>query len=683
MSSPLTIFKSMRRRFMCHRSTCCQLVHQRWRNFLLATVVTLSSFGFSLAGDAATALSASCVDVEFVFARGSGEQLGDVSYRAWRENIVSALADAGASINYRFYELGTNKIGGYQYPAVAVAGSFGGYVNLAGAYVSSGSAFDFGASVRQGANELKAYLKFQSTVCPSTKFVLGGYSQGAMVLTSTLDSLDSSKIAYVSTFGDPKLYLPEGESRVLGIFPKIPDACYGRNLSEYREHVPDCYAYEGVLGSYRPYQPSGYSGKLGTWCNEDDIMCSSGFSLSDHTSYVSTDLYGDAARTISEKLAQLFPSRFKNPNPVADSALHEVAFVFDSTYSMDSLINRYKAEAKNLASNVFDSGGRVALFEYRDLSENFAPRMLCNFSTCDFTTFSKGIQGLRPDGGDDIPESALSAIMTAMNSLDWTPGATKTIVLLTDAPFHDPDHDGTTLDAVVQRSLEIDPVNVYVITKTNYVDAYAELAERTNGQVFDALAGGIPQSTVTILGRPVAKLALSSYSGAINQEFRFDASGSYALGGGELSFDWDLDGDGIFELENAGPVVTKTYSAPTRGFVQVKTRIGGNSSTMSAALTVSNSDILSLATISDLRATPLTFDSAKISYETDAESVLLVVGDATLGFLDPSTRSFTLGDLADSTTVTLIPYSGGRRGLASTIDVAPLLPATTPNTGVH
>ena len=85
-----------------------------------------------------------------------------------------------------------------------------------------------------------------SASCPGTKYVVGGYSQGAMVVSKALGSLNADRIIYAATFGDPKIYLPEGK----GI---LPAACRGENLSDYRMYVPDCQAYKGLLGAYVPY----------------------------------------------------------------------------------------------------------------------------------------------------------------------------------------------------------------------------------------------------------------------------------------------------------------------------------------------------------------------------------------------------------------------------------------------
>lgn len=650
----------------------------RGRCLLLAMLCIVSS-GVGLIGGR-SANADGCDDVRFVFARGSGESLGDVSATAWRDSLESVLSDS--ELKYGFYELGTSTQGGYRYPAVAVSDSLSGYINMLGAYVGGGAWFEFGASVDQGAGELKSYLSSIASSCPNTKFILGGYSQGAMLISRTLGDLDASKILYVATFGDPKAYLPEGNNQLFGPIPKIPDACQGKNLSPYRAYVPNCYAYEGVLGSYRPYQPEDYSGKLGTWCNNDDIMCSSGLSISDHTAYVSSNLYGDAAHTISSVISRAFGEKL-NFGTAITSALHEVAILIDSTGSMSNLIKQYSAEAKKLAERVLRGGGRVSLFEYRDLVDGFLPQQLCDFS-CDLEEFNQQISNIQTaDGGDD-PESALSAILTTMNSLNWTNGATKSLVLLTDAGYHAPDRDGVTLSQVIQRGLEIDPVNIYIMTTSGLQSTYADLAAGTNGEVFN-IATGLDLSTDTILGRPVARLNLSEYVGGIGDEFTFDASASYTMDGSALRYDWDLDGDGIFELQDAAATVSQVYPSPQDHYIQVKTTDpSGATSTMSAHLSVLPDSSLALASIDHASSTPLSATSAQINFSTNADQVLLAVDDAILGFVPISDRqgSITLGDLRGSASVTLLPYLNGRRGVSYSLSASPILPKV-PNTAVY
>lgn len=631
----------------------------------------LSSFNFPVLNVSAKG----CRDLEFIFARGSGESLNDKSFLAWQQEITKNLS--GSKLSYNFYELGSTTVDGFKYPAVAVAGSADGYLNLLGAVISGGESLNFGSSVLEGSQELKHYIENLSVACPSTKFILGGYSQGAMVVSRTLPKLNPEKIIYVSTFGDPKLYLPEGQ----GI---MPVACLGRDYSNYRVYVPDCHAYEGVLGSFRPYQPTGYIDKLGTWCNTKDIMCSSGMSLKDHTSYIDSGLYIEAAITITRKIQASFPGQTADivlPN-VSDN-VHNLAIIIDSSGSMSKMIGDYKAEAKKLAKKVFSSGGKVALYEYRDLADPFMTIQHCDYS-CDYDAFVAKLDQIKTDGGGDDDESALSALLYAMNSLKWQVGATKSIVLLTDAKYLAPDRDGVTLAEVTKRSLEIDPVNIYTITTAEQQEFYQELSIATNGAVFD-IRKDLTLSTEMILSRPVAILPNFFYEARVGELLQFNASASYVSRdeSATLIFDWDLDGDGRFELENGPSVIEHSYSEIMEHFIQVRVRNARNNtfSTMSAQVNIIAQN-QTPATISELSVSPLSSHSAEVFFQTDAEQLLLIVDETIVGFVDPKVRSFVLEDITSMHEITLIPYREQRRGESSSISVQPLLP-TVPNTGAY
>lgn len=636
--------------------------HIRWRNLILGFGLILG-LSFSAQLQAAKVSAVNCDDIRFIFARGSGERLNDKSYQAWQSSITALIRDSGLS--FSFYELGARSYGGYQYPAVTVSDGFSGIVNLIGAAISAGEAFEFGHSVEQGKGELKAYINSVSASCPSTKFILGGYSQGAMVVSGILNQIDSSKVIYVSTFGDPKLYLPEGKPKGSARAGSQPDACRGINLSNYRIYVPDCHTFEGVLGSYQPYQPTGYLGKLGTWCNKSDIMCSSGISISDHTSYVSENLYGDAAEKIRQKIVATFPESIMNTK----RNTHNLVFLFDTTGSMHSSIDRYQDEAKKLATEVYASGGHVALFEFRDLQEDFPTRELCSFS-CTEDEFIQAIDQLEPDGGGDESESLLSAVLTVMNATSWQNGATKSIVALTDAGYHDPDYDGTTYVAVTERSLEIDPVNLYVITQSSNMSKYEKLTADTGGRTFN-LYGDISLSTNQIFSRPVAKLSLPEYAGAIGETILFDASESYSLSNGTLSFDWDLDGDGEFEYQNAGATITRQYRHEFDKYIQVRVRDSYGSSTMSAKVKVSSPKTYTRSSIPTLEATMTAKGTAKINFSTNGDRVLLSINDAVVGFTEVTSGNggFTIKEIDEDARIQLTPYLNNERGIARSVNI--------------
>ncbi|MBR5939094.1 cutinase family protein, partial [Candidatus Saccharibacteria bacterium] len=135
----------------------------------------------------------SCPDVMAIFARGSGgERWTNQDYLAFRDSLKEKLKTT--SLSYEFIDL--------DYPAIGLDFSV-----TAGAIISGGEAYQFGESVEKGVAEMTRLI---NSGCSNTKYVIGGYSQGAMVVIRALGTVDSNRILYAATFGDPKLYLPEG-----------------------------------------------------------------------------------------------------------------------------------------------------------------------------------------------------------------------------------------------------------------------------------------------------------------------------------------------------------------------------------------------------------------------------------------------------------------------------------------
>jgi hypothetical protein len=144
-----------------------------------------------------------------------------------------------------------------------------------------------------------------------------GYSQGAQLMGQALFwdlSKDlKDKILFVALFGDPKLYLPEGEGL-------NPPACRGELFSNWRRTVPDCRTSSGSLGARKPYIMQDMQDKVGLWCNDNDWICgSSKWALgnSGHEHYIDENgPIDDAAREATIKVNKHFKSSgnvaFKN-----------------------------------------------------------------------------------------------------------------------------------------------------------------------------------------------------------------------------------------------------------------------------------------------------------------------------------------------------------------------------------
>lgn len=126
--------------------------------------------------------------------------------------------------------------------------------------------------------------------------------------------------------------------------------------------------------------------------------------------------------------------------PAAPAKRVEVAFVLDTTGSMESLIDGAKRKIWSIANSIIDinpnADVRMALIGYRDLGDDYVVRSY---------QMSADIQGLYgnllqfvADGGGDGPESVNEALDAAVKDLEWSKddGTRRIIFLVGDAPPH-------------------------------------------------------------------------------------------------------------------------------------------------------------------------------------------------------------------------------------------------------
>ncbi|MFC2077283.1 PKD domain-containing protein [Candidatus Bipolaricaulota bacterium] len=102
----------------------------------------------------------------------------------------------------------------------------------------------------------------------------------------------------------------------------------------------------------------------------------------------------------------------------------------------------------------------------------------------------------------------------------------------------------------------------------------------------------------------------------INEPIVFDASGTFDPDGTIQSYEWDFDGDGLFDLETTDPVVTHTYSAG--GFKTVTLRVtdtAGTSDRQTLSIDVGELAISVSRTISTIAALPGTTFLVVVRFE--------------------------------------------------------------------
>jgi PKD domain len=102
----------------------------------------------------------------------------------------------------------------------------------------------------------------------------------------------------------------------------------------------------------------------------------------------------------------------------------------------------------------------------------------------------------------------------------------------------------------------------------NTVDAspFVLTAPSPSGNTVDALM----EDRTQITERPVAQLPIDAYEAGIGEEITFDASDSYGVSAEIATYDWDFDGDGVFDARTTSPVIDHTYTAAFDGSMQVR-----------------------------------------------------------------------------------------------------------------
>jgi cutinase len=214
---------------------------------LLRMSTRLAAIASAVVCAAATFISAPpaaadpCNDIEVVFARGTSEPAGI-------GRVGQALVDALTPL------VGGQTIGSYgvNYPAT----------------------YDF-LTAADGANDATNFISSTVAQCPSTKFVLGGYSQGAAVV----DMLA----------GIPPLGNKIGE---VGSAPPLP--------SSLDANVAAVAVFGNPSTKFSiPITNSMFGGRAIDLCADGDPICSRGRNPFAHTHYESSDFIAQAANFVA------------------------------------------------------------------------------------------------------------------------------------------------------------------------------------------------------------------------------------------------------------------------------------------------------------------------------------------------------------------------------------------------
>lgn len=251
-----------------------------------ATVFISISFGALPTAQASVALtspvgqasmpeaSASCPDVIFIGARGSGES--DVQFEGEGPNVYAisqAMKTALATHGVTFSSVGVTRSDGY------LADPVGDFVPTAAqlkalltvplnklvSYYYDHNVKPFLNSIAGGVTATEKVTKYWAGACPDSQLVLSGYSQGAMAVHQAEDVLyssDQSTMRHVAA----TVLLADGD-----LTPTTDAKTFGSAPAQGREGVQDFgQRYFGASGIPREVPVPKLTAEI---CNSDDIVC--------------------------------------------------------------------------------------------------------------------------------------------------------------------------------------------------------------------------------------------------------------------------------------------------------------------------------------------------------------------------------------------------------------------------
>lgn len=207
-----------------------------------------------------------------------------------------------------------------------------------------------------------------------------------------------------------------------------------------------------------------------------------------------TSTNADAFANVAENRS--FIDKVTGTTPTGSTRGVDLMFAIDTTGSMSPYINSVVSSASSIVDSIAGSGVsyRIGIVDYKDADgcDDYDAVVDLGFSSNKGAIVSAlGSLVGKVAGGCDIPEDVYSGIDLAL-SQPWRTGVTKAVIVLGDAPGHDPEpHSGLTLASVADHAERVDPAQLYAILVGGDTTAHEfgeAFAAATGGKTFDATA---------------------------------------------------------------------------------------------------------------------------------------------------------------------------------------------------
>ncbi|MGB2983023.1 MAG: PKD domain-containing protein [Candidatus Bipolaricaulia bacterium] len=213
----------------------------------------------------------------------------------------------------------------------------------------------------------------------------------------------------------------------------------------------------------------------------------------------------------------------------------------------------------SVASTGFEEANTAVLFLYRDTASGELSLFVILGGVAGSTTgaVSMTLNGVPAGAGFQVQDDNFDF----RDTWDLTP-PTGTVSLTWDDGLG----DGMVLGPITEEFLmTIFPQFTTGITQVKFLSGSVAFPQETVLNLLDPILIEGTQNRP-----PTVSFFASPTTAHINEQITFDASATFDPDGSIDSYEWDFDGDGLFELVTTDPVVTHTYA--TSGFKSVTLR---------------------------------------------------------------------------------------------------------------
>ncbi|MEO3891963.1 vWA domain-containing protein [Nonomuraea sp. B5E05] len=176
----------------------------------------------------------------------------------------------------------------------------------------------------------------------------------------------------------------------------------------------------------------------------------------------------------------------------------DITFLIDTTGSMGGVISNVQTNANAILSNVASAqpDAQFAVAEYKDVADATSFRVAQDLTAND-TDVTNGLNSLVASGGGDFPEDGINGLFeVASGAVDFRPNSSRIVLLIGDAPSHDPSNGHTLADAISALQAADITVLAFDLFGMDSTGQATAITNATGGQLFSGIDSSEVSDTI-------------------------------------------------------------------------------------------------------------------------------------------------------------------------------------------